>query len=175
MTDKKGISKTDPLDQMRQELAEEVSSGKSAVTKRRFYKSRTYKILENCLFAFVVIVLSVILASVLMAKSNGKTPEVFGFQLYRIESGSMEPTLRVGALIFSHRPQDPSSLVKGDIITFTNSDGLTVTHRIVDVVIAEDGSASYRTKGDNPINIPDKELVLPEMIDGVFVFKVPLT
>jgi len=175
MTDKKDISKADTLDKMRHELSEEISGGKSVGTKRLFYKSRKYKIIENCLFAVVVIMLSVILASVLMAKANGKTPEVFGFQLYRIESGSMEPTLRVGALIFSHKPEDPAVLETGDIITFTNSDDLTITHRIVDVLIAKDGSVNYRTKGDNPINSPDKELVLPEMIDGVFVCKVPLT
>lgn len=174
MTDKKDLNKADQLDLMKQELSEEVGSEKSVGTKRRFFKSKTYKIIENCLFAAAVIALSLILASVLMAKANGKTPEVFGFQLYRIESGSMDPTLPVGTLIFSRKPGDPSSLAKGDIITFTNSDGLTVTHRIVEVV-SSNNSISYRTKGDNPINIPDKELVRPEMINGVFVFKVPLT
>jgi len=137
--------------------------------------SKVLKIIGNCLFGAAVIVLSFILVSVLTARTAGKTPAVFGYQIYRIESGSMEPTLPVGSMILSHNPKDSSSLKKDDIITFINSDGLTVTHRIVEVVVSEDGFVHYRTQGDNPINSPDAELVSPEMIQAVFVLKVPLT
>ena len=133
------------------------------------------KIIGNCLFGAAVIVLTFILVSVLTARTAGKTPSVFGNQIYRIESGSMDPTLHVGSMILSHNPGDSSALKKDNIITFINSNGLTVTHRIVEVVVSEDGLVHYRTQGDNPINSPDTELVSPEMIQAVFVMKIPLT
>lgn len=175
MIDKKQKPTEDPLIQMRQELDAEDNRVKSVATGRRTQKSKIIKGIESCLFAVVIIILSIILFSVLSAKANGKTPEVFGYRLYVIESGSMDPTLRVGALILSHNPKDASDLKKDDIITFVSSDGKTITHRIVEVVVSEDGSISYRTKGDNPINSPDNELVTPKMVEAVFILKIPLT
>jgi len=174
MTDKNDVKNDDPVDQMRRELSsdiENLSAGKS----RRKDKSKIRTIIENILFAVAFITLSIILAGVLVTRADGRTPQVFGYQLYRIESGSMDPTLKVGALILSHSPPNASELKKDDIITFINSDGKTITHRIIEVVSSADGSVSYRTKGDNPINSPDNDLVLPQDIQAVFVVKIPLT
>lgn len=174
MTIKNDAKNDDPIDQMRQELSSENKKLHAGKTQRA-HKSKARKVIENVLFAVAVIVLSVILASVLVTRANGKTPQVLGYQLYRIESGSMEPTLGVGSLILSHSPENASGLEKDDIITFISSDNKTITHRIVEVVTSEDGSVSYRTKGDNPINSPDNDLVLPQNVEAVFVLKIPLT
>jgi len=175
MIDKKQKTTEDPLIQMRQELDAEDNRVKSVAASCSTQKSKIVSVIESCLFAVVIIILSFILFSVLSAKADGKTPEVFGYRLYVIESGSMDPTLRVGALILSHRPKDASDLKKDDIITFISSKGKTITHRIVEEVVSEDGSISYRTKGDNPINSPDNELVTPKMVEAVFILKIPLT
>jgi len=172
MTDKKDIN--NPIEQMRQELSSENSNVSAAKTRRK-HQSKVKTVIENVLFAVAVIALSIILASVLLTRANGQTPQVLGYQLYRIESGSMSPTLGVGAIILSHSPLNASGLKKDDIITFISADGKTITHRIIEVISSADGSISYRTKGDNPINSPDNDPVLPQDIQAVFVVKIPLT
>ena len=126
------------------------------------------------LFAAVVLPLLVILASVVTAKQRGETPAVLGYQLYRIESGSMEPTLPVGTVILSRRPGDAGRLQVKDIVTFETSAGTIVTHRIIAVITAESGAVGYRTKGDNPLNSPDQELLTPERVIAVLVAAIPL-
>lgn len=66
-------------------------------------------------------------------------PEIFGINTYCIQSGSMEPILETGSLIFTMKPKD---IKIGDIITFQKWD-IPVTHRVVDIQ-----NGMYVTKGD---------------------------
>lgn len=126
-------------------------------------------------YVLIVLILIFILVSVLGARSKGQTPEVFGFRLYSIESGSMAPTLEIGSIILVRRPSDSSALQINDIITYRVAETAVVTHRIIDIILLEDQTVAYQTKGDNPMNSPDRNPVLPEQIEGVFILKVPLT
>ena len=63
-------------------------------------------------------------------------PSLLGYERYVIESGSMEPTLSVGTVVYA-KAQPPEALAVGDIITYqpppeTKVDDL-VTHRIVEI------------------------------------------
>ncbi|MFA6670553.1 MAG: signal peptidase I, partial [Bacillota bacterium] len=126
-------------------------------------------------FSITVAVLLGTLASVNVTKSKGEIPAILGFQLFMVESGSMEPTLPVGTVILSRQPRDKHNLKAKDIVTFRSSAGSVVTHRIIEVLTDDKGSVSYRTKGDNPISSPDLELLSPENIIAVFIMKIPLT
>jgi len=80
---------------------------------------------------------------------------VAGFRPVVVYSGSMEPTVPVGSLVFTRNV--PSSEVRvGDVVTFQDpyEPGRLVTHRIVQVIDRPAGLA-YRTKGDaNPSRDP---------------------
>ena len=175
MLGRKGLTTENQIDRMRHELSKADEEYESDARNNKKIKKSIWRVLSNCLFVVICLALSMILISVLTMKENGKTPEVFGFRLYVIESGSMDPTLHVGSVILSKHPKDPSKLEKDDIITYERADGATITHRIIEVVIDEDGTVSYITKGDSPINSPDVDPVTPQMISAVFVMKIPLT
>jgi signal peptidase len=72
-------------------------------------------------------------------------PITEAIQLFTVRSGSMEPTIPTGSLIFV-RPSEV--YVDGDIITVRTGDQKTVTHRVIEVLATDVGPA-YRTKGDN--------------------------
>jgi signal peptidase len=163
------------LDLLRQELSIAQDAEENAGVKSGISKNSKWKIFLDVLFFITVFVLVVILVSVLTARMNGNTPEIFGVRLYVVQTASMEPTLDVGSIIFTIKPSDSSSLRKDDIITFVKKDGKTVTHRIIAVVTDDEGNVFYQTKGDNPINTPDVDLVSPDMVQTVFVLKIPLT
>lgn len=139
------------------------------------YAVKAAKIGGWVIFLGVVLLLVGAIISINVTKSKGQVPNILGFQLFEVESGSMEPTLQVGAVIVSRRPHHPESLKVNDIVTFRTLSGAVVTHRIIEVVTDQDGSKAYRTKGDNPKNSPDQELVTPDRVIGVFMAKVPLT
>lgn len=98
---------------------------------------------------------------------------VFGFQVYGVLTGSMEPALPTGSLIYVRRV-DASTLHVNDIITFQLSPKVIATHRIVDVVTDENNpnSVLFQTKGDAN-NAVDASLVQPKQIIGKVIFSLP--
>ena len=142
--------------------------------QRKVHKGKlALKIAGWLLFSLTVLSLLAVLLSVNAAKSRGETPELWGFYLYRIESGSMDPTLPVGTVILARKPQDANKLQTGDIVTFQTPSAAIVTHRIIERLGDAEGKVNYRTKGDNPVSSPDPELLEPEWVMAVFLAKVP--
>ena len=57
-------------------------------------------------------------------------PRAFGIQVFNVVSGSMEPTIPVGSMIFV-QPKDGAEIEDGDVIAFY-SNGVVVAHRVVE-------------------------------------------
>lgn len=89
-------------------------------------------------------------------------------QLFTVRSGSMEPAIPTGSLIFV-RPS--AGYVTGDIITVRTGDQKTVTHRIIEVLLTDIGPA-YRTKGDNNEEADPVEIQLADIV-GKTLLTVP--
>jgi signal peptidase len=91
-------------------------------------------------------------AALLLAFAGWMTvPRLLGWTPQIVLSGSMEPALPVGSVVFTV-PVDPESVRTGDVITFRNPDrpGTLVSHRVVGVERGPAGLA-IKTKGDaNP-------------------------
>lgn len=171
------VTTQEQIDAMRNEILREKQ--KVSGTGKRGQKSqwkRAAKAVEWLVFLTVFILLVVTLFGVYAAKSKGETPAIFGvYQLYSVESGSMEPTLTVGSVIVCKKTQHPESLKANQIVTFHTVSGSVVTHRIIEVITDQTGDVSYRTKGDNPINSPDADVLTPDRVIAVFAAKIPFT
>lgn len=87
-----------------------------------------------------LIVAVIILCSLLVL------PGVFGFYMYNVISGSMEPKIKVGSLIYIQETE-PEVIKEKDIIAFYSSieEGSIITHRVVKNSVV---SGTFRTKGD---------------------------
>lgn len=152
-----------------------VSTGKGSSGVRLSQRRKLVKTAGWVMFSALILLLVGSIISINMTKSRGEIPNVWGFHLFAIESGSMEPTLKVGAVIISRKLKDPEDLKAYDIVTFRTLSNAIVTHRIIEVVINDNDSKAYRTKGDNPKNTADLELLTPDRVIGVFAAKIPLT
>ena len=97
----------------------------------------------------------------------------FGFEIYTVLSGSMEPLYTTGSVIYV-KEADPDTLQQGDVITFAMASGTTATHRIVELVKDETDSSivRFRTKGDAN-NVVDGTLVEKSAVIGTPVFSIP--
>ena len=146
-------------------------SWKSRLLSRKWF----IKLGSWTIFSALVLLLMSSIISINITKSRGEIPNIFGFQLFSVESGSMEPTLPIGSLIISRMPKDPADLTAGEIVTFRTLSGFVVTHRIIEVITDDNGTVGYRTKGDNPRNSPDQELLTADRVIGLFVARIPLT
>ncbi|MBP3841233.1 MAG: signal peptidase I [Bacilli bacterium] len=92
---------------------------------------------------------------------------------YVIVSPSMTPTIKVQDAVLVIRS---NKFKKGDIVTFKTTDprysGYTITHRINDVITANNGKTMYITKGDNN-SIVDAAPVFKDNIYGKVILKIP--
>ena len=97
-------------------------------------------------------------------------PRIFGVQSYTIVSGSMEPEIPVGSIVYVEEVQ-PGELISGEIITFytgTGSEGV-VTHRVVE---NRTGEKELVTKGDANM-APDPMAVSYERVVGRVKLHIP--
>lgn len=144
----------------------------------RYYINKAMKLLSYAIIV-VLIFLGLFFAyyfvSLKMYEKN-PTVNIPKFGLYTIISPSMEPNVRVYDVVVDLNVFNQNDIQKGDIITFVSnsnvSKGLTVTHRVVDIISNEDGTKSYITKGDNNLKADQATVNINDVL-GKVLFKIP--
>lgn len=125
-------------------------------------KYRMKKIVYNIALGFLLIAFVLLILPFIPFLGNG-------FKELTVLSGSMEPAIKTGSVIFIRAQADYKI---GDIITFALGDVKTsTTHRIKEMQV-NSGVPYYITKGDAN-NGPDQELVPRDKVMGKVLFSVP--
>lgn len=110
------------------------------------------------------IILVVILLIILMFNIfSAINLPLFGFRMYTVQTGSMEPKIKIGDYIIV---KSSSNYKLGDIVTYKNKENEYITHRIIkinDDNIITQGDANNTS--DNPIK---KEQIIGKV---VYIFK----
>lgn len=98
-----------------------------------------------------------------------------GYKLYTVQSGSMEPSIRVGSIVLIKAEEKYN---QGDIITYKSESDrnnpkpqITTTHRIVSLEEKDEG-VFYKTKGDAN-NSADASLIDKDLVLGKVIFSLP--
>lgn len=130
------------------------------------------KILSNFITFLLFLLLIFMLFLVVSSKAAGGEPQIFGYQLKTVLSGSMEPGIQTGSIIAVKPGGDMTRFQEGDVITFKEEENMLITHRITEV-IKSGKHIMYRTKGDNN-NAEDLNPVLSENVVAEYTgFTVP--
>lgn len=130
------------------------------------------KWINNIVTGILMILLISVATVVVISKVSGGEPQLFGYQLKTVLSGSMEPGIQTGSIIAVKLAEDKNNFKKGDVITFLAEEDILITHRITEVVKSAD-SVLYRTKGDNN-NAEDMNPVISDnVVAGYTGFTVP--
>jgi len=125
----------------------------------------------DILFYISIPILIVLVVLMVSSRINGGTPSLFGVSLVTVETGSMHPGIPQGSLV-AYRESQVEDIQVGDVITYSLTGNSNVTHRVVEVLHADD-ETSYVTKGDaNDANDPNE--VPYDSVHGVVVFSLPL-
>ncbi len=121
----------------------------------------------------LALIVCVLMCGILVFQQiSGKQPSLFGYRMYHVITGSMEPAIETGGNVIVKEVKE-TELNPGDIITFCSKDvaiyGHANTHRILRIETDEQGRTCYVTKGDaNPIE--DEEIVYFDEIYGKVVY-----
>lgn len=114
-----------------------MASSRTSSSRRPIKKGGMF-IPALCNVIGTLILIAVIATSIPLA-----VPALLGYEIYNVTSGSMEPTLPVGSVIYV-KPVEPETVQSGDIIAYY-VDAVVVTHRVVENRFVE---GEFVTKGD---------------------------
>lgn len=95
-------------------------------------------------------------------------PNFMGYEVYNVVSGSMEPTIPIGSIIYV-KEVDPVDINEGDIIAFRGGDSI-IMHRVTENKVVE---GTFTTKGDANDG-EDMNDVPYENLIGVVVRHIPV-
>lgn len=122
-----------------------------------------YRVIKFFSAGFIILILVLALFITNMDK--------FHLHCYCMMTDSMGDTIPKGSVVFSYDvPME--ELEVGDVITYINSEGISVTHQIVNEVYDynESGNRAFYTKGTENDTV-DEDAVTHEMIKGkVFIY-----
>ena len=131
-------------------------------------RSLLQKIVGAVGIALCVVFIPLLLVNVtLIVKSYtnpNDVPDFMGYKPFIVLSGSMEPSIMTGDMVFV-KETDGDSLQVGDVIAY-RSGGAVITHRIVEVA-TEGGAKRYITQGDAN-DSPDQTSVKPAEVEGIY-------
>ena len=135
------------------------------------YISKTISMTMLTILIVVGMFLLFVFVSAKVAQKKGTRPPI---NLYTIISPSMTPNINVYDVVVAVKT-NPNKLKVGDVISFytteANVNGLTVTHRI-NQIIPSGNVVMFKTKGDYNKYV-DKWTVRPDDIVGKVYFKIP--
>lgn len=115
----------------------------------------------NILIAIILIIL-LFLAGALFG------PKLFGYDMLAVVSGSMEPNIPVGSIVYV-REVPFEDIEVGDVISFNVSQDTLVTHRVEEI---DENKQEITTKGDAN-NTNDGEPISYSNVKGKVFFSIP--
>lgn len=129
----------------------------------------------NIFLTVILILLVVLIAFIMFMRISGKTPNIAGYMVFRVSTGSMEPDLMVGDVILSKSVDNPEDLKIGDVVTYQgivgNYKDKLITHEIVQEPYYDNGTCYVVTQGI--ANYESDPPVPTENIVGIMVTKIP--
>ncbi len=130
-------------------------------------------ILSYVLFGFLLLILVI----TIITRISGREPQLFGFHINVIVSGSMEPELEIGDVIVGRSYRRGQELAVGDVITYRGEAGTfagkMITHEVIRIeeingerIITTQGTAN--NAADAPIG---EDQILSVMVYKTFLIK----
>lgn len=136
---------------------------------------RNQKIKKILIIILYIMLIPTILFSLLLIclelGNSGRFPSSLNIEIYTVTSQSMKPRLNTNDIIIVKKGYKNEEYKVGNIISFENSNGEIITHRISEI-ITSNLQRAYKTKGDNN-NVEDEEIVEYDMIIGKVIYTMP--
>lgn len=145
--------------------------------KNKNFLTSFFKLLFNIVIIFVCFITFLLLYYIINAQIHSEDENYKPFMsIYTIVSPSMTPVINVYDVVLNIRVNNPADIKVGDIITYkslaANSEGMTITHRVIKISKLPDGTYEYMTQGDNNSE-PDSLYVKYDNVIGKEILIIP--
>ena len=110
----------------------------------------------------------IILAALVVVAGLLFIPKIAGYETFAVISGSMEPNVPVGSIVYA-KETSFENIQAGDIISFQMNANTRVTHRVEEV---DKENQAFITKGDAN-NVKDADPVQYQQVIGKVALTIP--
>ena len=133
------------------------------------------KKISSVIGTILLVVLIAVVVVMFDARISGEAPSIFGYQVFRVSSESMEPELMVGDVILV-KEATVEDIKKGDIVTYKGEEGTfagkMITHKMLEDPQYVDGRYVFHTSGIYNGALPDPDWYEDQLV-GEYVRKLP--
>lgn len=142
-----------------------ITKQKTGILQSRIKNIKAFGIIkkytEITLRAILIVAFLVTILTVVTSQTNA----LFNIRSYTVLSGSMEPTIPTGSIIYTHKNLGYNV---NDVITFEAAKDQIVTHRVID--IENNGEVQYITKGDANTTIDQSRVTADKILGKTYFF-----
>lgn len=134
------------------------------------------RIIKNIICWILILIFAATMIIFLTTRIQGNTPTVFGYTIFRVTTGSMEPELMIGDIILDKVVDEETEISVGDVITFEGGsqfDGMLVTHKVIKAPYTDsNGEVMLQTHG--VANEIDDTPIRFSQVRAKMICKIPL-
>ncbi|MDR2114603.1 MAG: signal peptidase I [Bifidobacteriaceae bacterium] len=123
---------------------------------------------------FSVFATALVVVVAVLAIAVAVVPKFMHGAALTVLSGSMEPTIRTGAVaVVKGVTQPEEEIAIGDVITFLPypDDPTLITHRVISKTVNPSTGTTYITQGD--ANTAPDDPIMPKQIRGKYLYSIP--
>lgn len=144
------------------------------MAKKKITAKKILSVVGTVLSVLLFVLAAFIIIKIIVAKTQGKAVDLFGYSFAIVVTDSMEPDIMVGDMIV-YRSCDISDVQVGDYIVFIGGEhfnaaaGKSVVHMAYEIEVNADGEIEITTKGINNAS-QDRDSVTAENLLGICIY-----
>ena len=143
---------------------------------RRFFQDNiAVKIIWKTIKILIEILLLIIAITIIIQRVTNNEKSFFGYRIFCVITGSMEPQYTVGDIILS-KYKEPEDLRVGDTLVYIGKKdqyaGKIITHKIVEIEQDENGKYLFHTMGI--ANVVEDPVVEEDQVYGVVISSIKM-
>ena len=134
---------------------------------------KVIKIVFKILYQILIILCVIMTVIIVMQKVTDSNKTIFGYRIFRVITGSMEPEYDIGQVVISKEIPPEDIEVGDDIVylgTYGDYSGKIIMHEVVGIDKDENNNLNFHAKGLHNLSIEDPQ-IKPNQIFGVVIFK----
>lgn len=119
------------------------------------------KIVFKIIYQLAIILCVVLTIIIVLQKATNNNKTIFGYRIFRVITGSMEPEYDIGQVVIS-KEVEPENIKVGDDIVYLGNygeyNGKIIMHEIVGIDVDENNNYNFHAKGLHSASVEDPQI-----------------
>lgn len=119
------------------------------------------KIVFKIIYQLAIIFCVILTIIIVLQKVTNNNKTIFGYRIFRVVTGSMEPEYDIGQVVISKEVEPKDIKIGDDIVylgTYGDYNGKIIMHEVIGVDIDENNNYNFHAKGLHNASVEDPQI-----------------